>query len=253
MKILTLFVFLFPFFSCAQLQVLLSGRSTLPSKESPWDNYPTNITGYPAYTWFVAHGHFGDARWTNLSGTVGLDLTNEIVGAVPSLQTNVINSRDALLFDGIDDYLSCVNYTSAQPHEVWMVLCDTNNGSGKYYFDCDSFTPTRQYLRNSIYSGYYLNGGAGISATNSLVTNSWFILSVVLNGGSSAIFSNNVEIASGNTGANVVGGLVVGNRYTKDTGVNMLLAEMVTFQTNLNSISRSNLTYAWRNKYAISF
>lgn len=225
--------------------------------------YPTNIPGYSAYSYFIAQDHFssasGLATWTNLTSEgAALDLTNRAsgTGSQPTYTANDVNSQASLAFI-TDDYLKSVNYTSPQPHELWFVLKQGwNLGATHRIFD-GAGSANRHYLAVLDTERYdYSAGTDKLCPIGAVITNKWFVLSLVFNGANSMLFTNNVQMTTDNSGANNMSGITLCSRYSLDQQFgNFNIAEIVTFRTNLPRAATgvcSNLFYDLTNRYAIT-
>jgi hypothetical protein len=222
--------------------------------------YPTNIAGI--YTWYVADGNYsvvGANAWlTNLTVNSGLELTNVESGKSPTYNAAALNGRGVLVFDGANDYLKSVNYTSSQPHEVWLVIKQVIASDANHFF-FDSVTSSARNTLISISDKTYdiFAGSDSYSAVNSVITNKWYVLSGLFNGNlnASKIYTNNVLMVNSSAGTQAIGGFTLGSRYSLTFPANISLAELITFRTNLDHAATgvaSNLFNYITNKYAIS-
>lgn len=196
-------VFLSPWIALAQPQMMFApfmapaaGTAVLPL------NDVTNLSGYPISSFYLPSSA-GYVTNTNVRlldySTNQWHMTNsEAGGKWPVRQVSVsgINSKDSILFDGADDYLNSVLFTNGARMEIVMVFRynDVTNSSAQYMLNgkgAASYT-IRQHTDAKFYTS-----ATSFMTIGETITNKWYVLDVVCNGGSGLqTYTNNVSANS---------------------------------------------------------
>jgi hypothetical protein len=133
----------------------------------------------------------GDAvtTWSDLSGN-GNHATQATASKKPTYKNT--GGKVFVKFDGVDDFMTGALAAVAQPFTVALRVKQPNDGfsissSGLAYFP---------YLRQYYFSGANLLSGAPFSAAD------YHTIVILVNGGSSSVRVDSVQVASGNMGSN---------------------------------------------------
>lgn len=226
------------------------------SQRQPVDANVFPSFGFTPKAWWV----MSDARVIGTAFTVpdrvsgSYPLTN--IGASSAFPVRVLadlNGYDTLAFSvGNDSGLYSANYTSAQPHQVTCVISTYDTPLQGNVFAMLYSPPYQELIKNggsfifAMYAGTLL-GNVACPASN------YFVFDAVFSGSSSAFYTNGVLEKAGDAGTSSMNGIALGSGNIK--GVNMRVAEMVTFVNDLpstNTVGRSNLFYYFNHKYNIS-
>lgn len=237
--------------------------STIGVSASPIESLATNQSGYPVLAWFKAENYSTNTTpiWTE-SWTNGWHLTNLSAASFwPTRRDADVNGYSSVRFEQaagvLTNYLKNAAYTSAQPHEVWMVIRPHHAGALGFLFD-SVVSSARNQLAATADKKYDIYAGTADiqSAGNAVYTNSWVILDSVFLGASSILYTNNVTCAAGNAGANAINGLTVGARYGISSPAWFDVAEVISYGGTFaipgtNTVARSNVHYYLKTKYGL--
>lgn len=216
--------------------------------------------------WFSSAS--GNATWSNLSSTAGIDLTNLSSGTTfqPVLANNELSGNAALKFDGIDhgggngQYLNSANFSLAQQNEYWFVVSISNvYTAGPYLFG--SVSTPRQFVDTASAGGNNrMRMSAGTTATSAnqvWQTNKLYVVTAMYNGASSKLYTNNIAapMLSTDAGTGSQNGLTVGAYSSAYAFLGQKLALVIAFATNLDHTATgtsSNLFNLITNCYGIT-
>lgn len=222
---------------------------------------PTNISGVASLAWYEPHT---SGLQTN-SGVVtlkdlftnGYDLTNATAAyCFPTRIAAGLNSRDIVRFDGVSNFLRSVSFTVSQPNEIVIVLNDKQALDSVSKYIQNSVTATKQLIRHSV-NNFSFNAGSSVNGTTA-ITNKWIVLDALFNGASSVMYTNQVVAASGNAGANALGGITIAgaDNLANTAFFQMDVAEIICYSASLGSAAwstaRSNLYCYLTNKYILA-
>lgn len=233
-------------------------------------DYANTIPGiYAIYAasnaWFSSAS--GNATWSNLSSTAGINLTNLASGTTfqPAIVTSGLNGHAVLSFDGTDkgggigQYLNSANFQLTQPNEYWFVVNISNVFTAGPYLYSSVSTPRQHSLANlSTVYRMQMNAGSSANAANGTwVTNKFYVVSAAYNGATSKIYTNNVlpTMITSDAGTNGQNGLIVGAYSSVYAFLGQKLAMVLAFSTNLDHTATgvsSNLFNLITNCYGIT-
>lgn len=220
---------------------------------------------------FVPTGLPGLALWldvcrigpTNGTGSVGLwnDFSGAAVHATqgtgsqqPTVAAGVASGRNAVRFDGVDDFLQTANFAAAlsTPMTVFLVwrsasfpsgahVIMANSGGNNFGFHNDGTTTPRAYLMNG-----------GVVDTYAVRVTDFTVIDVVWNGNSSRYSTNNaafIAAAAGTTGTTLAG-LVLGRVLTAYYWGGWI-AEVIVYNRDLAAAEHAEVGRYLCNKYGI--
>lgn len=201
---------------------------------------------------------------TDSSGN-GYTLTNLNTSLYwPQLTNYTLNGHSQMIFDGTNQYLVCANFTNTQPFEVWIVS-SVPQGSKTIYvnqnFIFDSFSGTYRIYSTVTSQGSTMQFGVsagtektyGSTSTPPFVWTNIYIFMYVFDGTSSALWTNNVVVGTGNEGANNMSGITLSSRYSLPTsrGVAYAFPEMIVCNGTNTAANRMLMYQYFTNKYQV--
>jgi len=175
------------------------------------------------YDWRQASG---TSSVTDQTGN-GHDLTGH------SGPTATINGNQAGLFDGNDDLLTTSWPSESQPNTYFAVFrVENDSGSFQYIFDADTDLNHGFGLTNGtewrIFAGSSVDGGTHDTNVH--------IVSALFDGANSVLRIDGTQVASGDTGTGVFGGLSVGARPSGSSYTNVSVGEWFGYPMDKSSI-----------------
>lgn len=193
--------------------------------------------------------------WVN-----GYNLTNPVVSKAPQTLTNSLNGHHTLLFDGVDDFLRCVNFTNQNPAEYWIVgkFSQGTNGVNAYWFSGNSTTVAHRFYKPAS-DKFLMFSGSNVLTDNPIdtLTNRWLVFCVSL-GPVGGMFTNTVLLKAGNTGITNCSGLHLGSGDARQDNGRIEVAEFAAYgivsgSAGTNSTATRSLIYSgFTNKYGVA-
>jgi hypothetical protein len=246
--------------------LLLSGGT--PYVPTPTPSFaPTDISGLKL--WLKADqisGSDGDAvgTWSDQSGN-GYNLTQGTAANKPTLKTNIKNGRSIVRFDGTNDYMdgttitNIMSTTTLSAYIVVNVKAYTTNTANGY--DNDTiFTETTGgnlslYTRSTGVTGIEVYDGAQKQATKTTVADTWYVIHIRRDSGTTYISVNNGSESSVAAGAAsfIPGNIRFGTNYAAAVAdfIQMDLAEVVMYNTAVGSSDRTSLQTYLNGRWAV--
>jgi hypothetical protein len=224
------------------------GAGTIPSSISTgpigWWSADT-ITGSPADGTAIA-------SWNDQAGTPHA-LAQATGSKQPKIKTGVLNSKAAVRFDGVDDYLATSAFSQAQPLTATIVYKYVGLGSrisGNGYILTGGMLMVGQ-KDSSATQTLWSFGSAEMDYVAAVNADKWGIVTVQMNGASSLFRLNGTQVATGNTGSTglslvSVGGDTTGNLTRID------VAEIVVFGSALSGANMLEVERWLATKYALT-
>lgn len=161
----------------------------------------------------------------------GNDLANPTGSTQPLWQTNQTGGLPAILFDGVDNFLSVGTGSISKPTTIYFLVNqvtwtdnDTwmNDNGGAYNFQVFQNIASPQVD--------FFPGNTGPTLTTFPV-NTWGVVMFMANGTSSATRYNlNAANVGGNSGATALAGLMVGADVSGTSPANINVAEILIYQ-----------------------
>jgi hypothetical protein len=185
-------------------------------------------------------------KWTDKS-------TNSYIAIQPNSsyapirKTSVINNKDALLFDGTNDYIDINNIPMSQRITAFVVWKPTN--SPAYAFDSISSSNRVVFLNAQ---GPYAYAGVDLRDTGDQLVNNWTVCSIVFDKTSSKSYVNSVLITGGNSGLNNMSSLRVGSRYSLVEYLNGYIGEILLYDATITDSERVAIEAGLKLKWGIS-
>lgn len=215
---------------------------------APFD--PTSITGIRA--WWDASDlstfTFGTgtavAQWNDKSG-IGNDVSQGTAAQRPT-RSGTQNGRSTLVFDGVNDNLvkSAGPGTAGQPVSVVIALKYANLDTADHvvYNQGGGGPQVQTNTTWQAYAGASLNSGVADDAN-------WNVITAIFNGGSSFIYLNGSQIASGNTGSDNDAGANIGMYSTGASYWAGEIAEILVYSVALSGTDRTALEAYLKTKW----
>jgi hypothetical protein len=180
------------------------------------------------------------ASWTDVSGNAA-HAVQATGGNQPTYQTAEVNGRPVIRFDGSDQLVATFAGSQAQPNAVAIVVRHGTSVTGPQYLLDGLDTSNRHGLFINAIGQLEAFAGASIIGTGptagEVVIYTWNV-----NGASSVLYRNGVSHASGDVGAQALGGLSVGARFNTIEFLDGDVCEVVAYDT---ALSAGELT-AWQ-------
>jgi hypothetical protein len=231
-------------------QNIITNPSSVPGLQL-WLDASDSNTLYDA----VAGGSLVSAdspvlKWTDKSTNNYIAIQPDSSYA-PIRKTSVINNKDALLFDGTNDYIDINSISMSQRITAFVVWRPNNDPS--YAFDSTTSTDgtsNRVTLLNV--QGPYVYAGADLRNTDNQLTNNWTVCSMVFDKTSSKSYINSALSASGNSGSNNMTSLRIGSRYSLENYLNGYIGEILLYDSAITDSERIAIEAGLKLKWGIS-
>lgn len=191
--------------------------------------------------------------WNDFSGAA-VHATQGTGSQQPTVAAGVASGRNAVRFDGVDDFLQTANFAAAlsTPMTVFLVwrsasfpsgahVIMANSGGNNFGFHNDGTTTPRAYLMNG-----------GVVDTYAVSVTDFTVIDVVWNGNSSRYSTNNaafIAAAAGTTGTTLAG-LVLGRVLTAYYWGGWI-AEVIVYNRDLAAAEHAEVGRYLCNKYGI--
>ena len=189
--------------------------------------------------------------WKDFSGD-GRDANQATLSYRPTM-TTISFGRQTVLFDGVDDCLTTLGFTSLNvPLTIFLVWKSTafptgahvimaNSAANNFGFHNDGTSTPRAYLMNG-----------GVVDTYATSTTSFAVIDIVWNGASTRFSTNNATFVTGNAGASattlpgLVFGQVTGNYFWGGQ-----IAEVIVYNRDLTTSEHSAISRYLGVKYGL--
>lgn len=189
-------------------------------------------------------------KWTDKSTNNYIAIQSDSSYA-PIRKASVINNKDALLFDGANDYID-INTISMSQRITAFVVWRPNNDSS-YAFDSTTSTDgTSNRVTFLNVQGPYVYAGADLRNTNNQLLNNWTVCSMVFDKTSSKSYVNSVLVANGNSGPNNMNSLRIGTRYSLANYLNGYIGEILLYDSAITDNERIAIEGGLKLKWGIS-
>lgn len=184
-------------------------------RKKPEPSLPSDIPNLIA--WFDSNAITGKndgddiETWLDQSGN-GNYVTQPTFLSRPKYRVNIVNGRPIVRFDGADASMQSSDFVRGeltQPYAVimafkhrapstWDYMCDGNADANRTIIGIRGSTNTW-----SLMAGQWIDGGTP--------NTSWHILLGIINGGSSVLREDGVQVGSGDTGSHAIDGVTLGS------------------------------------------
>jgi len=221
---------------------------------------PRMVPGLKLYVEASALGLGNNAQIssaTDLSGS-GNTLTNSAAGtACPTNVLNVLNGRPVMRFDGVDDRLTTILLTNAQPFTTWIVGKVSASDTDAATF-IDSFNNSQAIIyrgKTGDQPGNFVgaSGAQLVAAQNTAFS----LLTFIANGASSTLLTNSIVSQSGNAGTNTLSGVSIGNIRGNPSPIvaayelNGDIATALIYNVALADADRQRVEQFFRRRYGL--
>jgi lysophospholipase L1-like esterase len=185
----------------------------------------------------------------------GRPLVQTTAGSRPLIRKGLgPNGSDELRFDGVNDYMTLA-YSLVQPGEIWQILKMRSGVTSDY-----------QMLWGRVGGGSFeslgwaslsdvrvliLNAGNGIdSGTDVELSDGYHVVRTVLNGASSRVEVDGVQVIAGDAGTNAIPSFELGAR-TEGYFATLNTPEDIAFNYLLSTGQAANMLAHWNTKFAL--
>lgn len=184
---------------------------------------------------------------TYVSGTTFID--SSVNAATITLNGGAtVNTFSSLYFDGVDDYLKTGGFTLNQPTTIYLVAKQAAWSDTKRFFDGITLNAGSVYNQTSS-PGIAFRAPTGSTTTNNFLLNTAGILSVVFNSANSSLRVNRLSALAANVGTNAMGGFTLGASGNNDTWSNIVVSEILIFNTAHNTAQQDIVIGYLNQKY----
>lgn len=223
--------------------------------------FPTNIAGYPAYTWWIAQCGYatnaGTATLTDFSGN-GLNLTQGTLGNAPHAQSSIWGGFDGVLF-GTPAPGTLANNTgfsipSGNKCEFWCVMSYTNiSGSDWLFHDVSAGNTGLAVAKDQLAATKWdMITDVTFNVVSATSTNKYIVYNFVFTqGANTTMYTNNVAGVNVNNGSGGLTSFRLAGGLNANNPMIFSFLEGGWFRTNLTTVGRSNLFYYCTNKYSL--
>ena len=150
-------------------------------------------------------------------------------------------------------YLKTLDFSGgdmAQANAIFIVASWDTLSNDSLFDGISSGERHAVYTRTGNTYGMYA-GSQTINGNVQAVTGEFQVFSALFNGSSSLFRVNGVNVLSGNTGSNVLGGLSIGSNYGAGNFLDGQVAEVLVYNGGLNTAQTEDIEDYLQNKYII--
>lgn len=189
-------------------------------------------------------------KWTDKSNNNHI-ATQPNSSYAPIRKTSVTNNKDALLFDGTNDYIDINSIPMSQRITAFVVWRPNNDAS--FAFDSTTSTDgTSNRVTFLNFQGPYAYAGVDLRDTGDQLVNKWTVCSIVFDKTSSKSYVNSVLVTSGNSGLNNMNSLRIGTRYSLQNYLNGYIGEILLYDATITDSERMAIEAGLKLKWGIS-
>jgi len=192
--------------------------------------------------------------WGDQSG-LGNHLTQGTAGNQPLFVASGLNGKPTVRFDGAGDTLKAAPFTLNQPMTLSLVYKSITVGvSAVNDHITDGNTLDSCGLLSDTASGsetYTFAGGVGNLVSPVLANGVFAYVDGLINGASSSLRSNGVQVAAGNAGANNAAGFALGAGGDGTRSTNIEVAEVIIYNRVLAANELAVLDAYRKARYAL--
>ena len=192
-------------------------------------------------------------RWKDISGN-NYYVSQTIASQRPLYVTNSINSKPALVFDGIDDILSSPTFTWNRPETIYIVFKRNRDTQIETVFDGFGLNNMRLFMGFRFATEIQLFA-QNYGAVTSLSTGSYSIIRCVFKAsaqGSSITINNEAPVVDAIGNMNADGsGLTLGSYAGGGTYSLVNICEVIGYNSILTAADNTTIMSYLNTKYAI--
>ena len=149
-------------------------------------------------------------------------------------------SDGSILFDGVDNFLKADAFTLNQPETIYLLVKQVTWTIGDRIFD-GNVADTGGVNKNPTTPRLRVNAGSSFDDAGTLALDTYGVLSVIFNGASSSIQTNNLTAVTGDAGLGNMGGFTLGADGTPNRYSNIQVKEVVVFNTSHDTATRTKV------------
>jgi len=184
--------------------------------------------------------------WQDLSGN-GNDVTQTTGSRQPTYQTNEVNGKPCVRFDGVDDFLRCTTFSQAQPLTVLVVSKLTGSTGQKRMFDGNT---SRFLIGLQLGANLIFYAGGEINYADAPPW-PWRYYTGIFHGSSSSQYRNGTLLGNGNPGTWSLDDLMVGAGVFGFEPWEGDIAELIIYDSSLSAGNLALLHSYIASKYGL--
>lgn len=216
---------------------------------------PTSIPGLQL--WFDASQITGKVdgdvmpSWSDLSGNAR-DAAQATAAKQPLYKTAIQNGKPVVRFDGVDDFMQTAStFTINQPNTIIMAAFNRAPTATLKMIQDGAVSGARQTLRRQSTQYSMYAGGVYVTQPGTSVP-AWDVLTMVMNGASSALYSGGVSILTGNPGTGGLQGVTLAANYVGTEAGNHDIAEYLSYNSALSTADRQAVERYLGTKWGVA-
>lgn len=194
------------------------------------------------------------ARWEDKSGN-SRHAIQSTANARPVLKTGIRNFKNALRFDGVNDFLDISSIQIPQPYTVFAAFIFRNNGS--YLFDKTNASNRVAIGWNASGTSqdngkiFYFAGGTSVPADSQSSAFTNLIITTLFNGQSSFLKKNGSQILSANSGTAPIDSIRFATSFGLSAPCNGDFYEILIYNSALSQSQIQSVETYLNTKWAI--
>lgn len=193
------------------------------------------------------------SSWADQSGN-GNDLVMASASEQPGYLTNQLNGHAVVEFDGIDEWLATATFSLVQPETIFLVLKQTTWTDDVSIMDGFA-TNSGRCRQVGTTPNIALYAGAAAAGNTDLTVNTYSLVTIIFNGGSSLIQVNNNTETTGNAGGSNMNGFTLGaigvGGGPGGNFSNISVAEVIVQEANATTDERDSIKAYVTARYGI--
>lgn len=193
----------------------------------------------------------GIFRWEN-KATNSNHATQLTSSYCPIRKTSIKNNKDAILFDGSNDYMN-ISSLPVDQRITAMIVWQPNNHSG-YAYDT-TYSSNDIDNRVALYNNSGLVSFAGSAITDTIypLSGLWNLSTSVYDKTSSKLYINGILVSSGDIGTNNMDSLRIGTKNSLINYLNGYIGELLVYNYVMTETDRIMVEGQLKSKWGLSY
>lgn len=184
--------------------------------DSQWDQAYVQTLANPIYpNAFTFTGTNTVLNLRDLSGNIQRDVYVNAAANQPTLQQDGLSSKPVLVFNGTNNYLKSLAYTSTQPKTVYLVVKQDGWTTGDAFMDGATVNSMRIYQSVSS-PQVHLYAGTALLTLSNFPVGQWGVLTAIVSGARSVFQHDGTTHVTGSIGTTNPGGVTLGSYASVD-------------------------------------